>query len=89
MLNRPKTVDSEAVHQAIEVNSANSGWTVSIELGILQSSEVSYLHKSTSSCPIVLHVIWMLQNSWFIKESSKTLYQDGRQKKTEKISSNS
>ena len=51
---RPKTVDSEAVFQAIEANPKSSTRKVSGELGISQSSVVRRLHdlgKSISELP--------------------------------------
>ena len=41
---RPKTLDSEAVFQAIEVNLASNPWRVSDKLGFSQTSVVGRLH---------------------------------------------
>ena len=46
---RPKTVESEAVHQAIEANLVNSTQRVSGEVGISQFSVVCHLHDFSKS----------------------------------------
>ena len=59
---RPKTVDSKTVHQAIATNPSCSICRVSGELGISQSSVVRHLHDSGKSIIIVHHVTKILQN---------------------------
>ena len=52
-----KTMDPDAVIQAIEVNLVSCTWRVSGKLGILQFNVVHHLHdlKSMWSCQIVPH----------------------------------
>ena len=64
---RLKTMDSEAVFQAIEANLVNSTQRVSDELSISQSSMICYLNKlgkNIWSCQIVPHISKILQNFW-------------------------
>ena len=62
---RTKTVISEAIFQAIEVNLISSTWRVSGEFGISQFSAVSHLHdlgKGIWSGWIASHITKILQN---------------------------
>ena len=54
--NMPRTMDSDAILQALEANSVNSDWRVLTKLNISQSSMVHYyrnLKKSIQSCQVV------------------------------------
>ena len=66
---RSKTMDSEAVPQAIEVNLASSTQRVSGKLIISQSNVVCNLHdlsKSMQICQILPHITKIFQNFWLI-----------------------
>ena len=60
----PKTVDSEAMLQATEINLVSSIWRLSGKLGISQSRELNLFHdlsKKFWRCQIVSHVTKILQ----------------------------
>ena len=67
MSDKPKTVDSKAMLQAIVANTVSSTRRVSGEPGISQSSVVRHVHelgKNICYCWIVPHVTKISQNFW-------------------------
>ena len=68
---RPKTLDSEAVLQAIEVNLASSIRRLSGELGISQSNVVRHIFmisgKASEAAELYCTFQKILQNFWFTK----------------------
>ena len=78
VLDRLKTIDSEAMLQAIESNLASNNKRISGELGFSQSRVVCHLHnisKSIWSYLIVPHITKILQNFWLTPGCWKALGQ--------------